>query len=172
MRRETGAAHGRVDGLFGACDLATEQGYGTFLRAQAVAWETLRPLLDDGSLARADALRRDLDALGLAVPPPLRNVDLPEMATTGHDYVLEGSRLGSAVLLRQLRAASPALAEKAGAYLLESGDTAGWKLLSTRLQNEGGVHDSNDKIVEDALFVFDLFERSWHAVDMSPANIS
>lgn len=170
LRRETSAAHERVDALFGACDFATEQGYGAFLTAQAVAWETLRPLLDEGSIARADALRRDLDALGLAVPSPLSGVVPPQTMTVGHGYVLEGSRLGSAVLLRRLQARSPTLAERAGAYLLESGDTAGWKHLSTSLQNERDAHDKDGQIVEDALFVFDLFERSWHAVDMIPAK--
>lgn len=172
LRRETAGAHERVDALFGACDFGTEQGYGAFLRAQAVAWETLRPLLDEGSTARADALLRDLDELGLEAPPPLADVQLPEEATIGHGYVLEGSRLGSTVLLRQLQAKSPALADRASAYLLESGDTAGWRLMSTRLQKGDVTCVNEDGIIEDALFVFDLFERSWQAADGAPANIS
>ncbi|WP_162254020.1 biliverdin-producing heme oxygenase [Sphingomonas sp. Root1294] len=172
LRRETAGAHERVDALFGACDFGTEQGYAAFLRAQAVAWETLRPLLDQGSTARADALLRDLDELGLEAPPPLADVRLPGEATIGHGYVLEGSRLGSAVLLRQLRAKAPALADRASAYLHESGDTAGWRLVSTRLQKSDGACANDEDIIGDALFVFDLFERSWQAVDGVPANIS
>jgi heme oxygenase len=172
LRRETAGAHERVDALFGACDFGTERGYGAFLRAQAVAWETLRPLLDQGSRARADALLRDLDELGLDVPRPLADVQLPQEATIGHDYVLEGSRLGSAVLLRQLQAKSPALADRASAYLLESGDTASWKLLFTRLQKGGDACANEEDIIGDALFVFDLFERSWHVMDGVPTSIS
>lgn len=170
LRRDTADAHERVDHVFGSCDFGTEQGYAAFLRAQAVAWETLRPLLDAGSTARADALRRDLDALDIETPRPLANIELPGALTIGHRYVLEGSRLGSAVLLRQLQARSPDLADRAGAYLAESGDTGDWKRLSTSLQMAGDDHGNEGAIIEDALFVFGLFERSWHAVETIPTN--
>lgn len=156
--------------MFGACDFGTEQGYGAFLRAQAAAWETLRPLLDTGSTARADALRRDLEALDIETPRPLANVELPAQASLGHRYVLEGSRLGSAVLLRQLQAKSPGLADRAGAYLAESGDTSEWKKLSTSLQMASDGYVNEEAIIEDAMFVFGLFERSWHAVEAVSAN--
>ncbi len=156
--------------MFGACDFGTEQGYGAFLRAQAVAWETLRPLLDAGSTARADALRRDLQALDIEAPRPLADVELPSALTIGHRYVLEGSRLGSAVLLRQLQARSPDLADRAGAYLAESGDTSEWKRLSTSLQMADDGYVNDEAIIEDALFVFGLFERSWHAVEAVSTN--
>lgn len=172
LRKETSTAHEKVDALFGTSDFATERGYVAFLRAQAIAWETLRPLLDQGSLNRADALRRDLHQLGQDAPRPLAGVDLPDVATVGHRYVLEGSRLGSQVLLRLLQAKAPALADRASDYLVESGDTAGWKALSTSLQIDAGACDNEQAIIADALFTFGLFERSWRAADGAPANIS
>ena len=164
LRRETAAAHERVDALFGSCDFATREGYGAFLSAQATAWETLRPMLDSGSTARADALREDLETLDLAVPAPL-DVALPASATIGHRYVLEGSRLGSTVLMRELIAKAPALAEDAGAYLRESQKIDGWKLVSTGLQNDRDGCDNESAIIDDALFVFGLFEEAWRATD-------
>lgn len=172
LRHETATAHGRVDALFGSCDLATEQGYGAFLYAQAQAWETLRPVLDADSLARADALRRDLEALGLPIPAPLDAISLPAEASIGHRYVLEGSRLGSTVLWRELSAKAPDLAERAGDYLLESQKIDPWKSLSTSLQKDDRDPASADAAVGDAIFVFDLFERAWQTAGDTRAKAS
>jgi len=169
LRVATAAAHARVDALFGSCDIATRAGYAFFLTAQSVAWETLRPLLDAGSLARADALRSDLGELDLPIPGPL-DVALPPRATIGHRYVLEGSRLGSAVLLRALVVNAPQWAERASAYLAESQKIEGWKQLSTGLQKDCNGEDMDDSIIKDALFVFGLFERAWRATDSAPAK--
>lgn len=171
LRRETAAAHQRVDDLFGSSDFSDEQSYGHFLRAQSRAWESLRPLLDEGSVARADALRDDLDELGLDIPLPLSGA-LPDALSIGHRYVLEGSRLGSTVLLRELATASPALAQRASGYLMESAKIDGWKHLSTRLQMDRDGCDSPDAIIDDALFVFSLFERAWQATASAPAKVS
>jgi heme oxygenase len=171
LRQQTATAHARVDALFGSCEFATDRGYAAFLRAQAAAWETLRPLLDFDSLARADALRRDLDRLDLSLPPPL-DVVLPLRMSIGHRYVLEGSRLGSTVLLRDLIAKAPKMAERASAYLAESGKIAPWKHLSTGLQNSRQGCVSDAAIVDDALFVFGLFEKAWWATDSAQAEVS
>lgn len=171
LRRETAAAHERVDALFGSCDFTTEQGYGFFLTAQSAAWETLRPMLDDGSLARADALREDLERLNLPVPGPLDLV-LPASATLGHRYVMEGSRLGSTVIMRDLATKAPEMAQKAGAYLRESAKIDGWKQLSTKLQNNRDGYDSDVSIIDDALFVFGLFEKAWRATDSAQGRVS
>ena len=172
LRRETADAHARVDGLFGSHDLSTETGYAAFLLAQSKAWETLRPILDADSLARADALRADLRHLDLTVPAPLPDIDLPEGATLGHRYVLEGSRLGSTVLLRELNATSPELSERAGAYLTESGRIEPWKQLSTGLQKDRNGRDKDQALIQDALFVFGLFEKAWRATDSAMTKVS
>ena len=171
LRQETTDAHARVDALFGSCDLADEAGYAAFLMAQGAAWETLRPLLDDDSTARADALRRDLDDLDLPRPRSLHDVALPAEASLGHRYVLEGSRLGSTVLLRELAANAPALFARASAYLTESARIEPWKKLSTGLLKDQGGRDRDGGIIDDALFVFGLFERAWWATDSAKANI-
>lgn len=171
LRRNTAAAHARVDALFGSSKFGDEVEYGRFLRAQACAWESLRPLLDAESIARADALRTDLGALDLTLPSPLA-VALPETLSVGHRYVLEGSRLGSTVLLRELEAASPALAGRASAYLTESARIDRWKQLSTRLQMDRDGCDRADAIIDDALFVFGLFERAWQSTESVSQKVS
>ncbi len=171
LRRETATAHDRVDSLFGACDFGTEEGYGAFLSAQSTAWETLRPILDPGSLARADALRRDLAELGLPTPQPIAGTPLPDSASLGHRYVLEGSRLGSILLHRTLLEKSPELAERASAYLRESANISAWKQLSTKLQIDSGEHDRSDQLVDDARFVFGLFENSWRVTEPAAVEV-
>lgn len=165
LRLETADAHARVDALFGSCDFADPRDYDRFLRAQAIAWETLKPLLDSESLARVKALRKDLEVLGLEFPQPLSHVDVPPRASLGHRYVLEGSRLGSSVLLRELNAKAANLSVAASAYLTESARIEPWKRLFTTLQNYHGVHDNDRRIIDDALFVFGLFEKAWRATD-------
>ena len=162
LRQGTAQAHAQVDALFGSADFATRDGYVGFLVGQAVAWETLRPILDPSSLARSDALREDLLRLGSAVPRPVTATDLPDPMSLGHRYVLEGSRLGSILLGRLLAERSPDLAPQANAYLTESAKIEPWKRLSATLQNMPGDHASAELAVADAAAMFGLFERAWH----------
>ncbi|MDB5686935.1 MAG: hypothetical protein JWR77_1524 [Rhizorhabdus sp.] len=161
LRAETRADHDRVDAAFGSCDFARPDDYRRFLIAQAAAWQTLEPVLDKGSLDRLIAIGADLEVLGIAVPPPLDDYDLPDSMSLGMRYVLQGSRLGSTVLLRDLQAASPAMAQKASRYLVASAQLDEWCELSSKLQMRC-VHDATETVmVEDARCTFGLFERAW-----------
>ena len=170
LRGATRDAHARVDALFGACDFAVDSDYARFLIAQSAAWETLRPILTNASLDRADALREDVVALGLTVPPTLKTDRLPAADSLGLRYVLEGSRLGSTVLLRLLDAKASTNAVTASHYLRTSADVAPWKLLSTLLQTSRDAPDKIEADIQDALFVFGLFESAWRATDSAHAK--
>lgn len=112
LRAATRAAHDRVDALFAGHDLADAQQYGDFLVAHATAFlPAEQAIIEAGGSAiptfqenrRSDALRADLADLGLRIPglrpvPDLKNWS----AVLGSAYVLEGSRLGGAVLARQI----------------------------------------------------------------------
>jgi heme oxygenase len=118
LRARTAEEHDRVDRLFSGFDLAREDDYRRFLLAQAAAFLPMEAALDRSGAAellpdwpqrrRAHLLRSDLETLGAAepagiTPPPL---DAPA-AVLGAIYVLEGSRLGGAVLKRSLSPAAP-----------------------------------------------------------------
>ena len=118
LRAGTAAEHDRVDRLFSRLNLALEEDYRRFLLAQAAALLPIEERLDAGGTAelvpdwgsrrRADLLRADLAALGadepfLIPPPPLQS----PAAQLGAVYVLEGSRLGGAVLKRGLSETAP-----------------------------------------------------------------
>lgn len=118
LRAATAAEHDRVDALFSDFDLRYEAGYERFLAAQAAAFLPVEAALDASGAAaaltcwperrRGALLVQDLARLGAAdvapvAPPPFED----EAAILGGIYVLEGSRLGGAVLRRNLRAHLP-----------------------------------------------------------------
>lgn len=119
LRDPTRADHDAVDRLFSRFDLSRTVGYRSFLAAQAAAFIPVERALEDAGAAsvvddwadrrRADRLRADLADLGgdvvrAVAPPALRT----EAAILGVVYVLEGSRLGGAMLSRRLAPGSPA----------------------------------------------------------------
>ncbi|HTU12368.1 MAG TPA: biliverdin-producing heme oxygenase [Allosphingosinicella sp.] len=112
LRAATGAAHERVDALFSRFPLGDEAGYRDFLLAQAGGFLPVENALDAAGAERVlpdwpnrrrgDLLRVDLAALNVTAPepfsaPPLFSGKAPML---GAIYVLEGSRLGGAVLKR------------------------------------------------------------------------
>ncbi len=118
LRAATADAHVRVDALFSRFNLADRGDYGCFLQAQAAALLPLERALDAGiapalgiewaERRRSTALRHDLLLLGLSEPV---NEDQPPIteaaAAFGTIYVLEGSRLGGALLERSVAAGLP-----------------------------------------------------------------
>lgn len=118
LRAETAAEHERVDRLFSRFDLARIEDYALFLSAQAAAHLPVEAALDAAGAERliedwparrrAEPLLADLEELGLTKPDP---VDAPELlddgAVLGAIYVLEGSRLGGAMLKRSLPDRAP-----------------------------------------------------------------
>lgn len=117
LRSETRRDHERVDAIFSKLDLADPLQYRRFLAAQAGPFLAVEEALDRAGIGklvedwparrRSIFLQADLDELGLsatAETPP----SLPDTASQlGALYVLEGSRLGGAVLKRDLPLSSP-----------------------------------------------------------------
>lgn len=113
LRDATAEWHDRVDGLFARLDLGNREDYRRFLASQAAAllpveeWldhhEAARVLPDWGSRRRGHLLREDLADLDTPVPAA-EPIEIPgdDSAILGAAYVLEGSRLGGAMLVRQV----------------------------------------------------------------------
>jgi len=133
LRAATRTDHEAVDGAFGRFALGTRDGYRDFLTAHArilpLAERLIRPdqLVESWS-GRTEALMDDLHALGGAVPAEL-DFSLPEgeAARWGALYVIEGSRLGGAVLAKMVPADLPA------AYLGARHPQGAWRALLERL---------------------------------------
>lgn len=136
LRAATEQLHAEADKLGAGYDLRTPDGYREFLLAHARALPGLEAACDAAGLQRflpdwpgrrrAAALASDLARLGLAMPPALPAALPAGPAVLGAAYVLEGSRLGNAMLLR-IAQGSPALAEcDAFAYLSHKPQGEGW----------------------------------------------
>ena len=110
LRAATAECHARVDAAFSRFDLGTEDGYRRFLTAQAEALLPVEAGLDEAGAEsilpgwpqrrRGHLLRADLALLTVTLPEPF---PVPAFISgkapmLGAIYVLEGSRLGGAVL--------------------------------------------------------------------------
>lgn len=163
LRAATAEAHARLDGMFSTFDLASKSDYVAFLQAQAPAFLAVEAALDAAvaerviqgweSRRRSAALLSDLAALATIAPSPCTlPIFSTDAAVLGAAYVLEGSRLGGAVLIRAVGPGFPTA-------FLTPGNPADWRafisLLDERLSSEASLADA----VSAALVVFAMFEQ-------------
>ncbi|GLR47507.1 biliverdin-producing heme oxygenase [Sphingomonas astaxanthinifaciens] len=168
LREATAESHDRVDRLFAPLNLGHAGDYGRFLAAQATVLLPLEQWLDEQGATdlldywperrRADLLRDDLANLGQQIPQA-EDINLPATpaAMLGAAYVLEGSRLGGALLARQVGADLPR-------RFLAGERAASWRgfvgQLDRRLQDPADL----DAAIEGARTVFEAFERAGRRV--------
>lgn len=160
LREATRAAHDAVDQAFGAYAMAGREGYARFLRAQARILPGMERSLDPGALLppwreRGPLLEADLAALGEAMPPAVP-LSLPpgEAARLGAIYVLEGSRLGGAMLARQVPAEWP------GAFLRTPAPAGLWRAVVALLEAEDTGPAWREAAAEGARAAFGAFLRA------------
>jgi heme oxygenase len=163
LKAATAAEHERVDALFSRFDLSGPAGYGSFLLAQAAAFLPIEDTLEEAGAAglvhdwpglrRSHYLREDLESLGLEEPVPLPPPDFPVPASVlGGIYVLEGSRLGGAVLKRTLFVTAPR-------RFLSAPQTAGsWRKLLETLDQSLYDPEMIEAAAQAARGVFQRFE--------------
>lgn len=163
LRTATADAHDRVDRTFSRFDLTRRESYMLFLQAQAGALLPLEHALDAGAAPRlplnwparrrGSALLTDLRSLGLT--PPVSDELAPidrEAAALGTLYVLEGSRLGGALLRRSVPAGFPAA-------FLAPGSSAQWRELLDLLESALPAPDHQREAAAAAQDTFERFEK-------------
>lgn len=164
LRAATSEAHERLDARFSRFDLADPTEYGAFLSAQAGAFFPMEDALEAAGVGeiiedwptrkRSEALRSDLAALGLPEPDKVPAPPLSSQADIlGALYVLEGSRLGGAMLVRTVPDSLPKT-------FLTPGNPAAWRafvaVLDQRLSSQADI----DEAARSAAAVFDAFASS------------
>jgi len=139
LRNATAGRHETVDAAFAAFDLSDAISYGRFLTAHARALPAVeRALAANDALppftTRTRFLERDLAALGIAMPAPLP-LAAPgsDAAAFGALYVIEGSRLGGAMLSRSIPPSLPRT------YLSAAHSPGGWRALGEELDRAGAA---------------------------------
>lgn len=164
LRRATRDAHDTVDATFGQFDLGDAAAYRAFLTAHARVVPALENWLDehqpdsmDGwrAVRRGPALLADLAALGAPVPPAVA-IDMPcDIASVcGATYVLEGSRMGGALLSRRVPTGLPF------AYLGAPSQSAHWRSFVADLDRLLPDAPAVERAGTAALATFTLFGKA------------
>jgi heme oxygenase len=159
LRDATGAAHEQVDAAFGAHDLSSPAAYRAFLLAHARALPAAERVMAALPFAatlpvRTPSLAADLAALEAAMPAPLPFAPGVDEATLwGVLYVVEGSRLGGALLARQVPAGSP------HAYLGAVHAPGQWRAIRAAVDAAAAGRDAEwtARMVAGALATFALY---------------
>lgn len=161
LRAATRTAHEAVDAAFGRFDLSDRDGYRAFLVAHARALPVAEALalsvpLDPAPVPRAPLLAADLADLGAPMPEPLTFAPRSDAARWGILYVVEGSRLGGAMLAK---AVPPGLPHR---YLAAAHPAGQWRALRTAIDAAGEGKDEpwHAAMLDAALACFRLYERA------------
>lgn len=159
LREATMDDHRRVDDLFAGFSLSSSDDYAAFLKAHAMALGALEPAAKVTS-PRFPLLASDLAELKENAPPSLPQPAVASEAFRwGLLYALEGSRLGGAMLARQVRADLPS------AYLSAAHGKGEWKALQIDMDKaaaQGGAEWVDDAIA-GARAAFTIFGQAAQA---------
>lgn len=169
LRNATAADHARLDATLGALDLCTVPGYRRFLEINAAALLPLERALERAGVrailpdwndrARSASIGADLARLGGRSFP----LEAPELAgrsaILGTLYVLEGSRLGAAHLLRTVKSCSHPLISDTTSFLGHGGGRPFWPHYLVVLESRADEL-SEDDLIGAARTAFDLFARA------------
>ena len=164
LKAATQAAHDRVDAAFDH-DLANPITYVAFLTAQAAAYFPVEQALTDGGAARlienwdearrAPLLTADLATLDCVPSDPISPPEYRgEAAVVGGLYVLEGSRMGAAVLRRRVLPGLPI------AFLSARAEPGSWTRFIASLDQLLYSPQRLDAAIQAASATFACFERA------------
>lgn len=170
LKDATADEHTRLDTKLGAFDLCTVSGYRRFLEINAAALLPLEQALlragvrdvlpDWDDRARTEAILSDLSRLG-GTPRLLAAPALTDLAAMlGTLYVLEGSRLGAAYLLRQVRQCSDPVISGNTAFLSHGAGRPLWPGFLAVLESHAADIIDEADIVLPARRAFALFEQA------------
>jgi len=167
LKAATAADHAKLDATLGAIDLSTLAGYRRFLEINAAALLPLERALIAGGVrkltadwdrrARSRAILADLTAIGGSVQPLDPPVIADRPALLGTLYVLEGSRLGAAYLLRHVDRTVDARILAATAFLRHGTGEQLWPSFLALLEHHAAELTDEDDVVVPARHAFALF---------------
>jgi heme oxygenase len=168
LRTASADLHACVDARLSSLLAGGEAGYVEFLRVMAAALIPLEQglvaagvcevLPDWEERSRSDALGADLADLGVVAPPsPPFPVFHGAAQLFGVLYVLEGSRLGAQVLVRQILADGGAASRTAMRFLRHGAGRQLWPTFLQRLETSVAVRRSPGATIGGARAAFAWF---------------
>lgn len=171
--------HRTLDAYAQSLNLSNAFDYGRFLVANAAPLTALEHALERGNVqdlladwparSRRGAIDHDLRLLGLSTPRMTAQALEGVSAQLGVLYVLEGSRLGAQVMLRQV-AASPDLRVRSALHFLSAGNSNLWPRFLHTLESVESV--DADVMTQAARHAFELFSGSFATLRSAPAVIA
>lgn len=171
LRASTADLHADVDALFAPLMAHGTAGYQAFLLRSAAALLPLERVLQAANIervcpdwlvrSRSSALKSDLMDLCLAEPAlvPIPDMHGPAFQL-GILYVLEGSRLGAHVLLKDALRTLPPQAHSATRYLAHGRGQPLWPTFLQRLEASASARDALTDTVAGARTAFSVFIAS------------
>ncbi|MGC2777291.1 MAG: biliverdin-producing heme oxygenase [Bradyrhizobium sp.] len=171
LKAATAAAHHALDESLGQFDLTTTAHYRHFLQASAAALLALEMALEQAGVAgliadwpqrrRAQAISADLaDLNGVVAPLPWSLQPLDRSGMFGTLYVLEGSRLGAAYLLRVVAASADPRVRRATRYLRHGAGEGLWRGFPSQLEREPVTQEDEIRMIASAREAFAMFARA------------
>jgi heme oxygenase len=171
LKAATASAHHALDERLGALDLTLSADYRRFLQANAAALLPLETALskagvaamfeDWPSRARSAAITADLDQLGGTIAPlPMPKEPLDRCGVLGTLYVLEGSRLGAAYLVRIAAASADPQVRAATRYLGHGAGQGLWRSFLARLAREPVSAEDERRMIARAQQAFAMFAKA------------
>ncbi len=181
LRAATENTHDALDAKMAALFDKGLPGYREFLLLSAGAVLSLEAALETAGVAailpdwsersRGAALRADLAALGIAVPPVMA-IRLPreEAYLFGVLYVLEASRPDAKRLAARAEANADPRVRDAVAYLRHGEGQDLWQSFLERLESSKAVRDAPDRAIRGALATFAAFDPGSGSVPRPPSG--
>lgn len=167
LRAATRSYHARVDAAFGSFGSATPDGYAHFLLSHARILPRAETLIVPGELlgswtGRTAALQADIAALGLAMPAPVEfTLSVGQAVRWGALYVIEGSRLGGAMLSRNVPKGLPS------AFLSAAHAPGGWQRIVEALERADRGPQWRAEAVAGACAMFDAYAAAAAPADLA-----
>lgn len=170
LRGATDHLHRDLDRIVASFKLTDAAHYRRFLQASAATLIAIEQLLESAGVAQllpdwAERSRRepiisDLHRLNSqAQPLALRRTAPTPAEVFGILYVLEGSRLGSQVLLEQVLTSADESVRNASAYL-RHGRSDLWRTFLQQLETHAAADDQT-QTVSGAVYTFTMFIRAF-----------
>ncbi len=160
LRVGTREEHEALDAKLSELDLRSPDGLSRFLQLQAAALPCIR--ISEGVARSADladdllaCLRLDLAVLGVDELPGGPVVEVHALAM---DYVVLGSRLGTAVLRRHWADAADPLVQRANRYFDTPARPDLWRAFCVETAEMAGEGDFADRMVRDVRALFTLYD--------------
>ena len=181
LRASTADLHADVDALFAPLVAHGFAGYRSFLLRSAAALLPLEHALGAARVeavcpdwpirSRSSALRSDLTDLALAEPDHVPVADMRGPAfLLGALYVLEGSRLGAHVLLKDALKTLPNEAHAATRYLAHGRGQPLWPTFLQQLEASDSARDALAETIAGARAAFGAFLISARAEASTDRN--